>query len=639
MFDKRLLLVSPIAARLFFFVVAGFTISRIVIATQIASASWRDATFEYVSAFLLGAVGDGLVAILLTTIALSIAGWTRRWRLTRIIGHGVVIGFLFIMIFAFVAEVFFWNEFSERFNGIAVYYLLFPREVIGNLEESFNLSYYLPLVLACAVAIWWPNRNAVGNFLRPPDRQPGRLVRLGRAILILALAVVVINALPNRTSGNRELNLLAKNGLITMAHAALTNDTDYAGSYPTMPGEEALPILRGIVAQDNTVFLDTPENRRGIVRRVDNGTKGKRLNIVLVTEETYGSVFIDSLDNQLDVSISPDLDRLAKDGLMFTNVYASGDRTVRGLEATETAFAPIPGISTARRPGAKGMHSLPHLLRRFGYGTAVLYGGNPSFDNMGTFWEGIGFDHVWGESDIRHDSFSTIWGVSDEDLFTEALRRMDEETAKNEPVLLTLMTVSNHRPYKFPETVVKWDDAMGRIQNTARYAQWAFVDFVNRARKKPWFADTVFVFVGDHGTKVNGAAAVPVHSFRIPLLFYAPKHIGPGRIHTLGAQIDFIPTLMGLLGISYDSPFFGVDLRRVEKGKGRIAIAHNFSIAYGRPGHLVVVEPNGTVEGYRFTPGVPEMPPETPEPAILREAIAQTQEAHRMFYAGAYHWK
>ena len=165
------------------------------------------------------------------------------------------------------------------------------------------------------------------------------------------------------------------------------------------------------------------------------------------------------------------------------------------------------------------------------------------------------------------------------------------------------------------------------------------MDFVNRARKKPWFADTVFIFVADHGTKVNGAAAVPVHSFRIPLLFYAPGHIKPGRIETLGAQIDLIPTLMGLLGISYDSPFFGVDLRRVKKGKGRIAIAHNFSIAYGRPGHIVVLEPNRTVKGYRFTPGVPGLRPETPEPAILDEAIAQTQEAHGMFYAGAYHWR
>ena len=145
---------------------------------------------------------------------------------------------------------------------------------------------------------------------------------------------------------------------------------------------------------------------------------------------------------------------------------------------------------------------------------------------------------------------------------------MDEETATGKPVLLTLMTVSNHRPYKFPETHVKWDDSIGRIQNTARYAQWAFVDFVNRARSKPWFDDTVFVFVADHSVKINGAARIPVHSFRIPILFYSPKHIAPGRNDTLGAQIDLFPTLLGMLGFSYDSPFFGIDLMRVPKGWG-----------------------------------------------------------------------
>ncbi|MDA1097912.1 MAG: sulfatase-like hydrolase/transferase [Proteobacteria bacterium] len=642
MLDRRLLTFSPIAVRLCLFIVVGFTISRAVIATQIVSTGWREAPVEYVMAILSGAIRDSLVAILLTAIGLSITGWTRSWRLTRPIGHAIMIAFLFSLIFTFIAEVYFWNEFSDRFNGIAVYYLLFPREVIGNLEESFDLSYYLPLVLIAATAIWWPNRKALGAFLRPAAAPLGtleRIVRLGRTLAFLALAVAIVSALPVRISDNREVDLLATNGLITMAAAALNNDTDYAGVYPTLPPEVTLPILRRIVAQDNTSLLDTVENRYGILRHIDNGAVAKRLNIVLVTEETYGSVFVDSLDNRLDDPISPDLDNLARDGLMFTNIYASGDRTVRGLEATETAFPPIPGIATSRRPGADGMHSLPHLLQQFGYGSAVLYGGNPSFDNMGTFWKGIGFDQVWGESDVRHDSFTTIWGVSDEDLFTEALRRMDEETAKNKPVLLTLMTVSNHRPYKFPQTVIKWDERLGRIQNTARYAQWAFVDFVKRAREKPWFADTVFIFVGDHGTKVNGAAAVPVHSFRVPLLFYAPNHIKPGRDETLGAQIDLIPTLMGLLGISYNSPFFGVDLRRVEKGKGRIAIAHNFSIAYGRPGHIVVLEPNGSVKGYRFKPGTADMQSEAPDPAILREAIAQTQEAHRMFYAGAYHWK
>jgi len=627
------------ALRVWIVAVLGFTAVRIIIAMRIVSVSFADAPLEFAKSFAFGLPADGLTAVFLALAAYLMVGWMRRWKTTRVLGHLLLAGLLTVMIFGFVAEVFFWDEFSSRLNGIAVFYIMFPREVIGNLRESFPLEIYLPIIGLAGVAAWAVNRRVFAAALDAGPPAGAWWLRLARFAVVAVVPLGLIALFPQSLSENRELDQLARNGLDTMVQATLTNDADYDGVYPTIPEAEAIPTLRAIVAQDNTTFLPVTGKQPVTLRHVDNGATPKKLNIIMVTEESYGSIFVDSLDNDLGKPISPDLDRLAKDGLLFTNIYAQGDRTVRGLEATETAFAPIPGIATARRPGSQGMDSLPHLLKSFGYTSGVLYGGVATFDNMGDFWSGIGFDHVWDERDIRHESFSTIWGVSDEDLFTETLRRMDEETATGKPVLMTLMTVSNHRPYKFPETHVKWDDSIGKIQNTARYAQWAFVDFVNRARSKPWFDDTVFVFVADHSVKINGAARVPVHSFRIPILFYAPKHIAPGRIDTLGAQIDLFPTLLGMLGFSYDSPFFGIDLMRVPKGGGRIAIAHNFSIAYGRPGHVVVLEPNGQVEGYAFHPGDPEMPPEAPNPAVLKEAIAQTQTAHHLFYGGRYHWK
>ena len=619
---------------------AGFGALRLLLTFMLDSTGWSAAPGAILKTVLIGSLIDAAVAILLGLLALAalvpLRPLARRLNSAiPLIGGFVAMASLFG--FGIVAEVFFWNEFSSRFNGIAYNYLMFPREVIGNIEESFNASRWMPAfllfgVIATVPAVGWL-RQAVQD--RPPA---GFFRRTGSALALAVLAVTALWLPPGRLSENRELDQLAHNGLETFVHAVLTNDAEYLGVYPSIGGAEARAVVRDLVAQSNTTPL-AGNDRIPTLRHVSNAPLAKTPNIILVTEETYGSVFVDSLDNTLEVSISPDLDRLAKGGLLFTNIYASGDRTVRGLEATETAFAPIPGISTARRPGAEGMYSLPWLLKSSGYDSAVLYGGLSPFDNMGAFWKGIGFDHVWDQRDVRHDSFSTIWGVSDEDLFTEALRRMDEQTVANRPVLLTLMTVSNHRPYEFPQNNVQWDDAMGRIQNTARYAQWAFVDFVERARKKPWFDNTVFIFVGDHGVKVNGAARVPVHSFRIPILIYGPKFIEPGRNDTLGAQIDLIPTLLGQLGVSYDSPFFGLDLMQVPEGGGRIAIAHNYSIAYGRAGHVVVLEPNGEVLGYSFAPGSPEMAAEPPDPTVLREAIAQTQEAHRMFYSKNYHWK
>ena len=552
--------------------------------------------------------------------------------------HGLVVGALFLLIFASIAEIFFWDEFATRFSGIALYYLMFPREVIGNLEESFNISLYMPMVLAGSAIIWFLLRHRIGDALVPVEKP----LRRRNFALVAVAAIVGLSAVkiaPSGVSENREINELAHNGWDTFMHAALTNDQEYDGVYPTIDNKETIRLAREMVRQDNTQFLD-PASEPSLRRYVDNGDNPKKLNIVIVTNESFGSKFVSSLDNKsrhLGAPLTPALDRLMKDSLTFTNVYASGQRTVRGLEATETAFAPIPGISTARRAQSKDMYSLPYLLKSFGYDTAVLYGGMSEFDNMGNFWSGIGYDHVWDQSDIRHESFSTIWGVSDEDLYTEALQRMDEETANGQPFMLTMMTVSNHRPYKFPQDHIQYDGRLPNRENTARYADWAYGDFIERARKHAWFDNTVFVFVADHSEKVNGAAQVPLQEMRIPMFFYAPKHIAPRKVDTLAAQIDLIPTLMGTLGFSYVNPFFGKDILRVPQGEGWISAAHNYSIAFGVPGHAVTLEPTGEVKGYKFEPGLKKLRPETADPEVTRRGIAITQLAHHMFYSGNYH--
>ncbi len=611
-----------------------FFLDRIVLAVMAkataGAVSWQDLAI----AFAVGAVRDAAVSALLIAPALLVFMLLRplwKYRPGRIAASVAATGFIGAILFGGVAEIFFWNEFASRFNGVAVNYLMFPREVIGNIRESFDTGLYLPMIAAAALAVIFVLRRRLSASL---DAAPfaKRRSAFAAVLLLVGAGAATLALLPGSVSANREINQLAENGIETLARAAVTNDTDYDGVYPGMPGAEAIALVRAVYAKDK--LLDPPD-RRSIRRYVDNGAAPKKLNIVIVIEETFGSVFVDSLDNYRQESISPNLDRLAKDGLFFTNIYASGDRTVRGLEAVLTSFQPIPGISTARRPGSQGMYSLPTVLDGLGYETAMLYAGRGSFDNMGNFWRGIGFDHVWDQTDIEKPGFTTIWGVADEYLFGDALKKLDRMTQSGKPVMMSMLTVSNHRPYDYPTDRIDKDPEQRRIENTATYADWAFGDFIERARSHPWFDDTVFVFVGDHGWKVNGAAKIPLHSFRIPILFYAPKHIAPGRIDTLGAQIDLAPTLLGRLGISYESRFFGVDLMRLKPDEGRIAVAHNYSIAFAKRGNAVVLEPDGSIKAYAFTPGEPMLAPlESPDAAIARLGIALTQTAHHMFYAG-----
>lgn len=611
------------------------------------AADTPDSFLSFAAVWLVGLADDAATAVLLGLPflpGLYLLHRVFRWRTGKVLAHLLLIGLLGLAIFSAVAELFFWDEYNSRFNGIAVYYLIFPKEVLGNIRESFDLRIYLPAIAAIVLAIYALLRRRMNRALDAP-LQPGEWRRSAAvAAVATLLALPFLHAGPYEPVTARTTNELAVNGMHSILNAFLTNDSKYDGVYPGIAEAEAIPLLRDMVRQDNTTDLAAP-GERSLRRRVDNGPMpAKKLNVVLVLEESFGSVYFEDVfeEKQRDYrqTVSPNWHRIAEDGLMFTNIYATGDRTVRALEAVFTSFPPIPGISTARRSGSEGMNSLPFLLKQFGYRTSFLYGGPTSFDNMGHFWRTIGFDEVLGQGDVADRGFKTIWGVADEYMFKEALSRIDRLAAEPGPFLFACLTVSNHRPFRYPDGRIPQRPGLGFKEQGAAYADWSLGQFIDAARGKPWFDDTIFVLLGDHGPKVWGAAQIPVQAFRVPVTFLSPKHIQAGRNPVLGSSMDITPTLLGLLGLSYDSPFFGVDLRRVPPGSGRIAMAHNFDVAVGDGRHAVVLTPKGDLRGYAMQPGPHQLAavPNDAVPALIRkQAAAQTQTAHRMFYARQYH--
>ncbi len=632
--------------RLWFLLVGCFIVVQTM--DRLGLLIWSGATKAGVGAGLAGVfayglledVGTGLILGLPFLVGLVVL---RRWlgrKILAVASHLLLLAMWVTLAFNEAAQILFWNEFDSRFNSIAVNYLIFPREVVGNIRESFPLHIFLPIVFVVGAGLYALTRRPLARALAsPPVRGERRTTLAVATVSVVFASVLFATNFPSRYE-NRELAEIAANGLHSLIRAAVTNDEKYDGLYPALPDDEALALVRAMTRVDASVAPLAPGQppAPALWRRVENPGPPKKLNVVLVIEESFGSIYVDGLDNSRDESISSSLTALARDGVFLTNVYATGNRTVRGLEAILTSFPPIPGASTTRRAGSQGMNSLPFVLRRLGYRTGFLYGGLGTFDNMGSFWSTVGFEQVWDQRDIREAGFSTIWGVADEYLFGEALKRMDENAKKDSPFFLGLLTVTNHRPYVYPDGRIAKPAKKKRKENSATYADWAFGDFIARAAKHAWFKDTVFIFVGDHGPRVYGAATVPVPSYRVPLLFYAPAHLPARRVETLGSSLDLAPTLLGLLGFSYDNPFFGVDLLRIPPDKGRVVMEHNYAIAMGAGGRVAAILPGKRTQGYAMQIGPHDLvPAPAADPDLTRATVALTQTAHRLFYGGRYH--
>ncbi len=433
---------------------------------------------------------------------------------------------------------------------------------------------------------------------------------------------------------NRAENELAQNGISSFVRAALTNEIDYRSNYASADPRANLALVTRSLARGGGRLTRLADGRldRAFPARADGLGK---LNVILVSSESFGAEFSRLYGSERD--LTPNFDAFAQQGLWFRHAYASGTRTVRGLEAFASSIPPIPTVSILRRPGFENVANWGAVMRSLGYRTSFLYGGYGYFDNMNAFFGDNGFD-VEDRRAIDKVRFENIWGVADEDLFDHALDYYDRLHAGGEPFFSIIMTTSNHKPFTFRaglEAEGIPPEGGGRAAGV-RYADYALGKFLRDARGHAWFDDTIFVVAADHGARVYGAEDIPLRTYEIPLMMWAPKHIVPQRNDALMTQIDIAPTVLGLLGLPYEAPFFGQDALRAP-ADGRIAFFnHNHDVAIYRDGHLVVFGLGRKVATFRYDPGNDSYMAAAPDPALERLGIAYYQTAYDLFEGGRY---
>ncbi len=554
-----------------------------------------------------------------------------RSRPHRLLVGAGVFAAAFGLLYLAAAEYFFFEEFDARFNLVAVDYLIYPHEVFVNIWESYPVAPVLVAAAAVAAAVAWLARRRLAGSYAAPSRYRERLPVVGAWLSVLALCFAAVDSETWRLSGNRVTNELAQDGVYAFFAAAFTNDLDYDAYYATMPPEEAAARVRRLVAQPNVTFL--PGETSPLARHVTNPGRPKRLNVVLLVEESLGADWVGAYGDTR--TLTPTIDGMAKEGLVFTNVYATGTRTARGLEALSASFPPIPSEAIVKRPRNEGIFTWADVMRREGYTPTFIYGGFGTFDNMNYYFGHNGFD-VHDRTGMPAPSFSNIWGVSDEDLLRYAVTVFDRQHKRGERIFSVIMSTSNHKPFTFPAGVPGVKPTGGGRESGVRYADYAIGTFFEAARTRPWFHDTVFVVVGDHGARLYGKEQIPLRSYELPLVFYSPAHIAPRHVDTLASQIDLVPTLLGLLHISYDTVGFGRDILAGDLGDRFVLMSHNHDVGFLRHGHLEVLGMRRTAHEYAYDKETNRQVPEEERPEDLADTVAVYQTAATLFRLGEY---
>jgi len=491
---------------------------------------------------------------------------------------------LFLVVFYAFAEWFFWDEFSVRFNFIAVDYLVYTHEVIGNIRESYPLEILLPIIAFLAGGFFYLlyKFQIISTLLQDNNSFKQRIKPATILLILPILFFITVTQDFTNISKNQYNKELSKSGLYSLFEAFRNNTLDYDNFYITIDNKKLIPNLK------NLLDIEIPHT---VIKK---GEK-KNYNVMLIVVESLSGKFIKALGAK--ENLTPKLNKLIKESVFFTNFYATGTRTVRGMEAITLSLPPTAGRSIVKRPDNHNMFSSGFIFKNRGYDTKFIYGGHGYFDNMNDFFSHNGFN-VIDRTDFSadEDSFHTVWGVCDEDLLSKAMKEADKSYKAKKPFMSFVMTTSNHRPYDFPSGKIDIPSHSGR-NGAVKYTDYAIGTFIEKARKKPWFKNTLFVIVADHCASSAGKTELPLDKYHIPMIVYAPEILQPKVIDKISSQIDLMPTLFSFLNWSYESKFYGKDILSNSFNQ-RALIGTYQKLGLYKNNKLIILSPTRKVSSY-----------------------------------------
>ena len=461
------------------------------------------------------------------------------------------------------ADIPYYNEFITRFNISALNNMKLGQAgtvIKMILGEPKFIIYIIPVIILLILFVWVITRIINGT----KDFKKGEILykSIGSAVLLVLLFFgmrgrINLNEVPlclndSFFCSNNFLNQLGLNPNYVLLTSAMEDvDKDY---FTDIDEQDALVEVRnqlGIIEQDDEFPLS---------RFVVSDKERNDYNVVVVLMESMKASNLAHFCDTLN--ITPNLDTLCKKSLLFENFYAQNTRTCYGIFSTLMAYPSMyPGNPMYGTPLRK-YESMPSVLKENGYSTAAIIPHDKQFDNIYGFYLANDVDTILSEENYPKNEVINSWGIPDHLLFDHSINLMDELYSKDKPFFINVLTVSNHAPYILPDIFTPSDPELDDEHQLIAYSDFAIGRFLEKAAEKPWFDNTIFVFLGDHGKPEDSPYPISLDFVHVPLIIYSQSLIEPSINSQMASQIDVFPTVMGLLGIDYNNSTFGIDLLR-----------------------------------------------------------------------------
>ncbi|MCK0126332.1 sulfatase-like hydrolase/transferase [Gelidibacter sp. F2691] len=561
---------------------------------------------------------------------------------------GFTLGVL-ILFFSFFGEVTFWDEFQRRYNFIAVDYLIYTYEVVKNINESYPLPALISgIVVLVTTSFFIVHKQGYfrKTFTSNTPLKP-KLIAAMPWMVIAALGTFFVSNTQAEFSKNRFNNELAKAGIYSFFSAFRNNELAYTEFYKTLPTEEAFQILKSSLSNPKTTFVNP--NNAAIYRTVvnaDSVLKPFNPNVIFICIESLSGDFLKEFGNENN--ITPTLDSLANQSVFFTNLYATGTRTVRGMEAITLSIPPTPGRSIVKRKNNQGLFTIGEVFKQQGYERNFFYGGDGYFDNMNTFFGGNGFNIIdrgrgflldksiaTTRTNIEDNevTFENAWGVCDTDIYNKVIKEADKAYSTGVPFFDFVMTTSNHKPYTYPEGSIDIPSETGR-DGAVKYTDFAIKEFLKDAQQKPWFKNTVVVIMSDHCASSAGRWDLDVKNYHIPALIFNLPDQKPEKVSTLASQIDLFPTLFAALHWDYTSNLFGEDILSMKPDQERAFIGNYRKLGYLKGTDLLILDEQAHADYYTWNPFDNSLKAKSSIAEFQKESIAFYQVANDLYSNG-----